>query len=172
MQKVLCGEIGMKSLNFRSCKSNDSIAKSEISGTARDSSDEEETDTSLSTDYGDYFCASLKGTPRSKPKKSVQFASKCKVILICTRKELIPIASDLWWTMEECRNFQKDALADIIKLKKTFGFSVKESMFVLYQNKKDVQAATNKIINNEHVVEYMIPVDIPIFSPRYNPKFC
>ena len=69
----------------------------------------------------------------SKPKKKIKFSLVIKVCLIYERKELMPIASDLFWTPADCDRFKKDAFTEVIRCKQKYNCTAKESIIMLYQ---------------------------------------
>ena len=118
----------------------------------------------LSLDYWNkYFFSNLKSIqplPQNtlKTKKRVRFSSKCKVKLICNRNDLSDFSSEIWYTKREYKHFRKEGVSDIMKLKKKFGFSTKESTLLLGLYRRKPIASSKLILENTHAVETTIPI--------------
>jgi hypothetical protein len=68
-----------------------------------------------------------------KPPRRIRFSSYLKVCLIPTRKELFPLADELYWSLAQCEDFKTEALRDIRAYAQQMGCSFKCAITALFQ---------------------------------------
>lgn len=66
-------------------------------------------------------------------KKKVRFLETVNVIKIPTRRQLKPYMNDLYWNINECEHFKKDAFEELSLFSSTFNCSLQEAVIMLFQ---------------------------------------
>ena len=113
---------------------------------------------------------------RSSPKK-VRFHDTVKVVRIPTRRRLIPYLQDLYWNMQECDYFKREAFQELSTYAVEHNCTLQQAVVSLFQNNEnDLYTISNRTIQLDLCLETLSYTSFssssssPCNSPAYPPS--